>query len=177
MVSCFFCQSLLSDFIEGILPASRSEEVKAHLHACEQCEQSHTNLRRTVDLLGRAPSLPLNRETSLRITEASLSRSKHQNKRVVVSRVAMGVGALALLFGLMPLAFPQLFGWFDQVAEDDEAHFSRYYPLLQGAESLVEEQANWLSVREPLSRSVWEEGGLSPEEFEKTFQGKSEPRP
>ena len=49
-------------------------------------------------------------------------------------------------------------------------------PLLdvrqEGATDIIEEQSNWLHIREPMMRSLWEEGGLSPEEFEKSFQGK-----
>ena len=51
----------------------------------------------------------------------------------------------------------------------------RYFPLLQGASHIVDEQANWLYYREPVMRSLWEEGGFSPEEFEKTFSPKGLP--
>jgi hypothetical protein len=74
------------------------------------------------------------------------------------------------------VAFPKLFPWFTRFrASQDEALFVRYFPLLQGAAEIVEEESNWLHVREPFMRSVWEEGGLSPEEFEKAFKPGAKP--
>ena len=76
-----------------------------------------------------------------------------------------------LLFGSLVYAFPKYFPWMSYFRQtQQEADFSRYFPLLQGALEIVEEHTNWLHIREPSMRSVWEEGGLSPEEFEKTFQ-------
>lgn len=170
MVSCFFCQSLLSDLIEGLLPASRQTELEEHLKQCKSCRNTQEDLKKTISLTQQAPLSPLSKEISLRVLEAASSKSG-ATRRIALSRALIGIAAVILLISALPFVFPGSFTWMDRTSDDDDIHFTRYFPLMQGAESLVEEQANWLFVREPLARSVWEEGGLSPEEFEKSFQG------
>lgn len=174
VTSCFFCQNLLSDYIEGILPSSRNEEIKTHLGECRECGEVHKDLVSTIDLLHSLPSRPLSHDMSLRITEASQAGKASMFSRVKVSRVMTLLAVPILVFATAVFTFPTLFPWAYRLGRvSDESSFARFYPLLHGATEIIEEQANWLHIREPFMRSLWEEGGLSPEEFEKTFQGKS----
>lgn len=173
VTSCFFCQNLLSDFIEGILPSSRHEELKIHLGDCHSCADVHKDLVSTLDLLHSMPSRPLSHDMALRITEASQAGKTSFFSRVRISQIITFLAIPTLLFGAAVYSFPRLFPWFYRLRPaQDESQFVRYFPLLQGANEIIEEQSNWLHIREPFMRSLWEEGGLSPEEFEKSFQGK-----
>lgn len=173
VISCFFCQNLLSDYIEGILPSSRNEELKDHLADCQDCSGVHHDLIATMEWLHSVTSKPLSHDMSLRITEASQAGKGSLFSRVRVSRLVSLMAVPILIFATAVFSFPTLFPWFYRLRKShDDASFVRIYPLTQGATEIVEEQANWLHLREPLMRSLWEEGGLSPEEFEKSFQGK-----
>ena len=169
--SCFFCQNLLSDFMEGILPVARHDELRSHLTSCEKCKTAHKDLLLTMDVLKGFPTPILAHEAALRITEASQAGSKRFVTRARLSRASLLLAFPLLVVIGLSLAFPTLFPLKEWLGHGkDDAHFSRYYPLLQGAAEIIEEQAGWLHDRDSVKGSVWEEGGLSPEEFEKAFQ-------
>lgn len=171
--SCFFCQNLLSDFIEGILPATRKQELQTHLDGCKECAAVQKDLVSTLDILRALPSRPLSHEMALQINQASHPRRPRVITRTRVSRAVLFMAVPLLLFSGTVVLFPKLFPWFTRLRPSSQKdHFVRYFPLLQGASEIIEEQASWLHVRGPFMRSFWEEGGLSPEEFEKTFSGK-----
>lgn len=171
--SCFFCENLLSDYMEGILPTARHEEIKEHLGGCDRCREILDDIKGTRDLLRQLQPRALSHEMALRVTEASQAGRRRLLTRARVAGFMLFLAVPALLFGAAVLTFPKLFPWFTRFrASNDESQFVRYFPLLQGGAESVEEQASWLQLREPMLRSVWEEGGLSPEEFEKTFQMK-----
>lgn len=173
VTSCFFCQNLLSDFIEGILPSARHEELKKHLDGCKACTAIHEDLGNTIKLLHSLPPRPLTHEMALRITEASTAR-----RTVFMSSRRLSKGAFFLAMPLLILValsytFPNLFPWISAWRmQRSESQFVRYSPLTNGAADILEEQSTWLHSRENLMGSLWEEGGLSPEEFEKSFQVK-----
>jgi hypothetical protein len=171
VISCFFCQNLLSDFIEGILPASRHEQIKGHLESCRACTQVHHELLQTIKLLKALPPEPMGEDMTIRITEASQARRKTLLSRQRMSRIALGLAIPLLAFGTATVIVPEYFPWLQMLRNPaSEAEFVRYYPLLQGASEILEEQSTWLHSKDSQSGSLWEEGGLSPEEFEKTFQ-------
>lgn len=173
MTSCFFCQNLLSDYVEGVLPSSRHEELRHHLETCKACSEAHQDLSATLSLLKAIPSKALSSDMALRILEASQSRKAALLSPRVLSRVTLAFCIPVLLALSAIYAFPSFFPWLERFRPAvEESQFVRYYPLLQGASEIIEEQSSWLHLREPFMRSVWEEGGLSPEEFEKTFQVK-----
>ena len=173
MTTCFFTQNLLSDYVEGMLPSARHEELKSHLAGCRQCSDVQRDLQRTVEVMKTLPPQPIPPELSLRMTEAAAAGRRPSFSRAVVSRLVLFVAVPILLFGAAVVTFPHLFPWAHLADAPDESQFVRYFPLQQGAVEIVEEQSNWLHIREPMMRSLWEEGGLSPEEFEKSFQGKT----
>lgn len=175
-MTCFFCQNLLSDFCEGILPASRHEQIKSHLHDCTVCSALERKLTAALELLGKVPTNDLSPDMSLRITEASQSagRSLWRSK---TAWLGAGAAALSLLLmTVMILRYTTHLPWLSRWGGSDSDQFARFYPLINGASNIIEEQAGWLHLREPTMRSLWEEGGLSPEEFEKTFQFKNVPK-
>jgi hypothetical protein len=173
VTSCFFCQNLLSDFIEGILPSSRHEELKRHLESCRDCAEVHRDLSSTLELLHALPPRPLSADMALRITEACVAGRAAFFTSRRISQFVLFLSVPALLFAGAVVTFPKLFPWATSWrAAPDQARYVKYFPLLQGASEIIEEQSNWLHVREPYMRSLWEEGGLTPEEFEKDFQGK-----
>lgn len=167
--SCFFCQNLLSDFVEGILASSKYEELKAHLEVCEECRRIHEELNRTIRILGGVPQRQVPPDFLLRVTEAGLAGRHHRITSAAVSKWLLLACVPVLIFFALTVTFPQIIPPF-WVKPTDEESFVRYYPLLHGAGEILEEQANWLYSKESSMRSVWEEGGLSTDEFEKAFQ-------
>jgi hypothetical protein len=170
--TCFFCQSMLSDFVEELLPATRKEELQEHLDSCKACTEVLRDLQTTMEIAGNLPSKALQTETALRIAEACQAGSRKFSP-AQASRWAFMVLIPLLVFASVVAVFPGLFPWVSALRGGaDESAFQRYYPLLDGAGDIVEEHGNWLHVKEPAMRSLWEEGGISPEEFEKSFTGK-----
>lgn len=171
--TCFFCQSLLSDFVEGILPSSRHEELKKHIDGCSLCKEMHGDLVCTIKLLKSVHSPVFSDSLSTRIAEATEKGSVPYFTRERVSRMALLSMIPILLLATLSVVFPNAFPLVAYLHKaGDDAQFVRYFPLHQGALDIVEEQGNLLHSREPFAGSMWEEGGLSPDEFEKTFQKK-----
>lgn len=173
-LSPFFCQNQLSEYMDGLLPASRAEEVKKSLDTDRECARFHKDLQAAIEVARNIGPRPLNHDLALQIVEASEAGRRRFASRVFVSRVVLVMAVPLLLFATAVTTFPSLFPFVQQwSAGSGSEDFVRYFPLLQGAGDLIEEQANWLHLREPFKVSVWEEGGLSPEEFEKSFQSRS----
>jgi len=173
ITTCFLCQNLLSDYLEGILPSARHQEIDRHLHDCDRCKGVHRDLTDTIHLLKSLPLHELSQEMQLRIAEASQAGRHSLLNRATLSRAVLMCAVPCILFAGMVMAFPRLFPWFFRgPADSDESQMVRYYPLAQGASEILDDQTAWLQVKQPFMRSVWEEGGLSPEEFEKTFEAK-----
>lgn len=171
--SCFFAQNLLSDYIEGILPAARSETIKSHLDGCATCRDAHNDMTASIRVLHALPIKPIHHELGLRIAEAcEAGRPTLFVPRKMALLTFLVLIPLGFLLGAGFL-FPELFPWLPPFRGGSEVRFVRYYPLLQGAGDILEEQGSWLTVRENVSGSLWEEGGLSPDEFERSFQLKS----
>ena len=76
---------------------------------------------------------------------------------------------VVILFFISAKVFPW-FSWFQ--SQLDEKQLVRYFPMSNGAGEILDEQANWIHSREPRMGIVWDEGGLSPDELEKSFQKK-----
>ncbi len=132
--SCFFCQNLLSDFVEGILPASRHDELKRHLTTCRECGGVHQELVTTMEFLGGLPSHSLSPDMSLRITEASQAGKGLHLNRTSVSRAVLFVMLPLLVVVAVIASFPRLFPWANPFgAVQDESQLARYYPLQKGA--------------------------------------------
>lgn len=173
VTTCFFCQNLLSDYIEGILPSNRHEDITKHLNGCEACKKMKTELESTLAILSNVDRPRMDQTLSIRVEEASQSRKLSGSTKEKWLKYNLYVGAPATFLALMFWLFPSLFPWFSYLRNyEDDSNFSRYFPLLQGASEIIDEQANWLHSREPLSGSLWEEGGMTPEEYEKAFQKK-----
>jgi len=174
VITCFFCQNLLSDYVEGILPANRHGEIKNHLIQCAQCDQTHKDLISSIEILKALKVPNYAPEFSVRIVEASEAGKVVASRPLKISRVvltyAVPLSAIVLILAFSTRVFPWL-SWIQSQA--DEKQFVRYFPMSNGAIDIIEEQAGWLSSRELRAGSVWEEGGLSPDEFEKSFQKKN----
>jgi anti-sigma factor RsiW len=173
VTTCFFCQNLLSDYIEGILPSLRHEEIKKHLAQCSKCEQIHQQLIASVALLKELPWPRNSPELSLRIVEAAESRKYSAFHPLRMSGLKDNywvptVGVTLILIAIYSL-FPR-FSLFQSASE--EKQFARYFPMSNGAAEILDEQAAWIQSKGSKSGSLWEEGGLSPDDFEKSFQKK-----
>jgi hypothetical protein len=130
------------------------------------------DLQTTIEIAGLVPSASMQEETSQRIVEACESGSRKLSA-ARASRWAFLALVPLLLLASAVVVFPGLFpGLATLRSGSDASAFVRYYPLLDGAAEIVDEHGNWLHVKEPAMRSLWEEGGISPEEFEKSFTGK-----
>ncbi len=172
VTTCFFCQSMLSDYLENLLPSNRQDEIKEHIASCKQCTEVQRDLQSTMDLAHGLTSKAISHETALRITEACHAGTRRFSSNRA-SRWAFMALVPILLFGSAAVLFPEIFPWVSRIrVRSDESSYVRYFPILEGAGEIVEEHGNWLHVREPAMRSLWEEGGISPEEFEKSFTGK-----
>lgn len=173
-LSPFFCQNQLSEYMDGLLPTSRADEVKKTLDSDRECARYHKDLQAAIHIARSIAPRPLSHDLALQIVEASEAGRRRFGSRVFISRVVMALAVPLLLFGTAVTTFPSLFPFVQEWSTGaDSESLVRYFPLLQGAGDLIEEQANWLQLREPFKVSVWEEGGLSPEEFEKSFQTRS----
>jgi predicted anti-sigma-YlaC factor YlaD len=172
VTTCFFCQSMLSDYLEDLLPTGRQDELRKHIEGCRACAEVHRDLQTTVELAQVMPSNPMSVDISLRITEACQAGTRRFSAALVSRWAFLALVPLLLLVSVVVL-FPGLFPGLSQWrVKSDESQFVRYFPMLEGASEIIEEHGNWLHVREPAMRSLWEEGGISPEEFEKSFTGK-----
>ncbi len=170
--TCFFCQSMLSDYLEELLPSERKEEIHDHLSHCRTCTQIQRDLQSTLEIAGSLPSTPLESGAALRIAEACQAGTRRFSP-ALFSRYVLFALLPLLIFSSALVMLPGLFPWVSELRlRSDQSQFVRYRPLGEGAAEIVEEQGNWLQVREPSMRSLWEEGGISPEEFEKSFTAK-----
>ena len=169
-ISKFFFQSLVSDYLEGLLPASRQEEISKHIDGDSDSARLHKDLESTVKLLNNLPSRELRHEVLLQIVEVAEPKRTGFFSRVGVSFLVLFLTVPLLISAsivfIFPDKFPLVARW---VAPKQSAQFVRYYPLLQGANDVVELHVQWLGSRGPVVRSFWEEGGLSPDDFEKNF--------
>lgn len=173
-MSAFFCQNQLSEYLDGLLPQSRSDEVKKTLDSDKDCSRFYRDLQTAIDIARSLPPRPLSHDLALQIVEASERGERRFGSRVFASRLVLFLAVPILLFGTAVTTFPEFFPFVQRLgAHSGSEDFVRYFPLLQGANDIIEEQSNWLRLREPFKVSVWEEGGLSPEEFEKSFQIRS----
>ncbi|MFM8316565.1 MAG: anti-sigma factor family protein [Deltaproteobacteria bacterium] len=171
VTTCFLCQNLLSDYIEGILPAIRHEEIKKHLEGCSKCHQIHQDLIASMGILKELCLVSPTPELSVRIVEAAEAGKAVALRPLKITRIVLNysvpiLGLVVILFITSKL-FPSLSLFQSQ---NDERQLVRYFPMSNGANEILDEQATWLHSRDPRMGSVWDEGGLSPEEFEKSFQ-------
>ena len=173
MMTCFFCQNLLSDFEDQMLPVKKYEEVKGHLKDCSVCRKLHENLRGLKERL---------KNESVKDFEAFYTKWKEKLSKPQVSllRKFRELSIVSKLSLFLALALSSLYVskilskvWAQRTQAEEAANFSRYFPLLQGAQEILEEQSSFLQFRDNMNANVWEEGGISPEEFEKTFPAKT----
>lgn len=155
------------------MPSLRHEELKKHIDQCRECKNVHQDLLSTLNALHGVVPRELTQDLSQKITEVSESARKGA-RPLGLSRGAFFTLVPVLLFLGAMLVFPQVFPWMTYLREmQEENQFVRYFPLLQGATDLIDEQTAWFGQKSPFAGSLWEEGGLSPDEFEKAFQKKS----
>lgn len=168
----FFCQNQMSEYMDGLLPKSRVEEVDKILKRDKECEQFFKELQSSIEVARLIPPRPMSHDLTLRIVEATEAGRKKYRTRQFRKKTLLFVSIPLLVFGTLVSTFPSFFPWLQNWNPNQGADYVRYFPLLQGAGEVVEEQTTWLSLKEPFKVSVWEEGGLSPEEFEKSFQNR-----
>src|SRR4051812_27196074 len=130
--SCFFCQNLLSDFIEGILPSARHDEVKSHLGDCKSCTEIHKDLTATLEVLGALPVRSVSPELALRLSEASQAGQSSMLRRISRSRSLLYVGAPAVALLVFSVLFPERSPIRLLSSAANEAYLVRYYPLMHG---------------------------------------------
>lgn len=140
------------------------------MSGCPHCETKFSELKAVVGFLHHSKKSEVVPELSIRIAEAAQAK-----KRIVVSRRQISVGvfttaAVTLAFLSLVFLFPTSVPFLSNFRGAKETQFTRFFPLLHGATEVLDDQTNWIQSREALSGSIWEEGGLSPEEFEKAFQ-------
>ena len=173
VTTCFFCQNLLSDYLEGILPSIRHEELRKHLTGCKECSELCTQLEKTINVLHTVQPSPVSTDLKERVTETSHTASMGI-QRLRLPKKALFAVVPIILFFIVTAVFPTLFPFMARFRnQDSPGDFVRYFPLLQGAGELIEDQTTFFGQKDPFAGSLWEEGGLSPDEFEKTFQKKS----
>ncbi len=172
-ISCFFCENLLSDYIENVLPLERKNEIIEHLESCDKCKKLHSSLSKGISFLNSLPKNTVSEELALELADIIDSRNVFWSNR----RIATLVLFIAILFlsflGIIiiyPNTFPKITRHF---LNRPSEKFVRYYPLLNGANSVIDEQAHWLSSTE-LTKTFLDEGGFSASEFEKMFLTKPE---
>jgi hypothetical protein len=164
---------MLSDFIEDILPDSKQQEIKKHLENCSQCEKVQKRITKSIELVKTLPIQTPEQDLKALIDQAG-QQVKFYTKipKVSVSKLWGVFAVIAIIVGLTFYHPTEIFSFLQR---NPNSEFTRYYPLMQGANEIIEEHSHWLVNREPWSSSLWDEGGLSPEEFEKVFPTKQSP--
>jgi len=143
------------------------------MNGCQPCHRLHRDMQLSQDLLKRLPLNVPSHETVLRIMGASQDRRKSIFYNPKFRTVTLGLVMPLLILAVLVSAFPNYFAWAWAWRKPQvRSQFVRYYPLFQGATEIVQEQGASLLATESFAGSLWEEGGLSPEDFEKTFQRK-----
>ncbi|MCB0417523.1 MAG: hypothetical protein H6617_03400 [Bdellovibrionaceae bacterium] len=173
-ISKFFCQNLLSDYVEKLLPAARQSEVKQCLEQYPECREMYQDLVSTLRLLEGLPVRDISNDVAVRIMEASEGARSRKSWSARAAQVAVFAGVpLAVLIGvsfLYPKSVPVVSRMLASANSGESGNFLRYYPLYHGAADILDAQGAVIEQAENFSGSVWEEGGLSAEEFERTFQ-------
>lgn len=168
-ISCFFCENLLSDYIENLLPLERKKEIEEHLKTCETCNNLCSLLLKELATLGALPKQSISKELSLEIADIIDSKSSAFSKRKITT-LAISATIMLLIFfsivALYPASFPLFFNFLTQ---NQKETFVRYYPLLNGANLVIEEQAHWLNNTE-LTKTFLDQEEISTSEFEKLIK-------
>ena len=61
---------LITDYLEGTLPASERARFERHLAGCDGCQAYLDQMRQTIDALGRLPPESLSPEAQSKLLEA-----------------------------------------------------------------------------------------------------------
>ncbi len=65
--NCKAFAPLISEFVDGALPAGRAWEVQMHLSVCSECAQLAAEMSKTVSMLGRAETLGVSNDFDSRL--------------------------------------------------------------------------------------------------------------
>jgi len=115
----------------------------------------------------------LSHEMMLRIMEASQGRKRSVFANPKVRTAVVGLVLPLVILAILVTAFPSHFSWAWPWRQPTiKTQFVRYYPLFQGAAAVLDDQTSLLLSADSFVGSLWEEGGLSPEDFEKAFRKK-----
>jgi len=114
---CYEIQDLLTEFIEGSLPAEQTREVVDHIARCKACERDVTRMENMVASLRALPPIAPPERLRSAIADAVRGVSQQQTARVQPLRrrymwLGGGLGAaaaaavfLGIVFGLRPALF------------------------------------------------------------------------
>ena len=75
-VACIEVVEMLTDYLEGALPADESAAVEAHLQTCPPCRVYLDQLRVTIDVLGAVPIDTLSGEAQAALLAAFRSHRR-----------------------------------------------------------------------------------------------------
>jgi len=159
--------------MDKVLPESRHDEVDSHLKDCNACTQKSEKLQTTLKALKEIQKSPAD------FFDVDFNKL-HFRPRFFWS--SSSYISRASLFTLIPLfaclgvlmSFSTTRAYLEKLNPFvSSPNFVRYNPLQNGILDILEEQSQWVNLKEPWTRSFWEEGGLGPDEFEKSFQMRS----
>ena len=68
-LACRELVELITDYLEGVLPAADQQRFTAHLQVCPGCRKYVEQMRLTIRAIGRATPEPLPPETRQRLLE------------------------------------------------------------------------------------------------------------
>jgi anti-sigma factor RsiW len=69
-MTCRELVEVVTDYLEGTLPAGDRERLEAHLAECPYCEEYIAQMRETVEALGGLPAEPLDPRREAELLEA-----------------------------------------------------------------------------------------------------------
>ncbi|MGC9960343.1 MAG: zf-HC2 domain-containing protein [Acidimicrobiales bacterium] len=70
---CRDAVALMTDYLEGVMPARQRTRLERHLAACDGCDEYLRQMRATIDLLGRVDPGDLAPETRTGLVELLLA--------------------------------------------------------------------------------------------------------
>jgi anti-sigma factor RsiW len=69
-LACRTLVELVTEYLEGTLPAHERARVESHLAECEGCEAHLAQMRTTISLLGHIPAAAVSKETEAALAAA-----------------------------------------------------------------------------------------------------------
>ncbi len=169
-LSCFQTRNLFTEFTDKDVPVDAHQKIEGHLRECRSCELEYRDFQETLEALHSIPLPPLDAEVQKQWAQLARQRKQWLSLSTATQALTLLIFCSLCIIAAQRWMPSPVQSWIQMVLRlPTEQHFVRYDPLAEGALSVVQEQASWLQFREPSAQALWNEGGMSADEFERAF--------